>query len=436
MVDSSGEDTSKKRDNAQVHYDQEKPKKIQRNESKEGDKSKKADTSDSSDDDSNAAILPSPPKRRATERSNSTTSSTGSPGEKVNSASPRKQQKTEQKFAAAKRQAASASTNESDTNHTPKREIWDLESAMLYLVRLNKMPDACNEDTTLETAMKKAALSSTQAKPPPPASPQPRPEHREYLTPTKDSWITFGMAHSGDAATIANWYQATQQEEASKHQNEEEEKPEIATTANDVDQETDTTTSSPAIAQQQLPMLEHWLAEGLGDEVTCPSVYGLLAYVHHHTDSGGTGGKEKKVGTEDGDNEANKTEEKGGDKKPKAANAAGKEDNKVTSNEVTASVQQPRMAAVVLLTLAWTSNERHLRVEWMAIDTKHLATPIAQAVQQKLWLRISSLSVMTACPVIAVDEALLVKASGSDDKEVGEKDELLTKKKSIPPSAE
>ncbi|KAL3924869.1 MAG: hypothetical protein SGILL_000778 [Bacillariaceae sp.] len=464
MVDSSGEDTSKKRDNAQVHYDhEEKPKKIPKN----GNKGELKDDENfapkpDSDDDSNAAILPSPPKRRATERSTSTTSSTnGSPGEKVASASPRKQQKTEQKFAAAqiaavtaKRQAAAsaaATKRESNANCAPKREVWDLESAMLYLVRLNKLPDANNHEDSLESAMKKAALSSpsstTQTKPSA-TSPHPRPQDREYLTAARDSWITFVMAHCGDAATIANWYHTLQQEEASKQQQDEEEKPEIAvhrtdqdssndtTTPENVDQETRATTSPlPEAAAQQLPMLEHWLAEGLGDEVTCPSVYGLLAYVH--TDNGGASGKEKTDERDNGDKKAHKKEEQdGGDEEPKGANAEVIDNEKVSKETSPTSLQQPCMAAVVLLTLAWTSNERHLRVEWMAIDIKNLATPIAQAVQQKVWLRISALSVMTACPVIAVDETLLIKASGTDTNEDGAKEETLSKKKSIPPSAE
>jgi hypothetical protein len=448
MVDnSSGEDTRKKRDNEQVHYDHgEKPKKIQK-----GDNNMNTDKEkicgggggnfDNDDDDSNAAILPSPPKCRATERSTSTHSSASSAGNVVDetshNASPRKLQKKEPHLAASAAAmplllaAPTMAKHATATSKSSKREIWDLESAMLYLVRLNKMSEAIGGESKDDDEADVAAAVSHKVTASSSASTLEEsliPKNQEFLTPEKDAWTTFGMAHSGDATTIANWYRKLQQEKeeeaAKRQQDEEEEKPEIEikqAVPEAADQEEKDEIHPGEPFTHQLPMLEHWLAEGLGDEVTCPSVYGLLAYVQTSNDNMGTARDDEKprVGDKNG-----ATKHGHDDQKPKATNS-NNENNCTTSG----SPLQSRMAAVVLLTLAWTSNERHLRVEWMAIDSKHLSASIAQTVQQKLWMRISALSVMTACPVIAVDEMLLVECTGNETISGKDENETLAKRR-------
>jgi len=94
--------------------------------------------------------------------------------------------------------------------------------------------------------------------------------------------------------------------------------------------------------------LEVLLAEGLGDEDTPPSVFALLADVY-------------------------------------------KEDRS----------KVPYLAAAALLTLGWQENARVLRVEWSAIDRE---SEVADVLERRLWLRLSTLALMTSCQILIVNE--------------------------------
>lgn len=85
--------------------------------------------------------------------------------------------------------------------------------------------------------------------------------------------------------------------------------------------------------------LEVWLADGLGDEDNPPSVYALLAEI-----------------------------------KPKT-----------------------RLGAAALITLGWEDGCRALIVEWLAIDHDVEAFEI---LEKRLWLRLSTLSIMTSCEIM------------------------------------
>lgn len=102
-------------------------------------------------------------------------------------------------------------------------------------------------------------------------------------------------------------------------------------------------------------MLEVWLADGLGDEDTPPVVHALLAHI---------------------------VQEK---------------EDKITS----------ALAAVALLVMTWTEGERHLRVEWMHIDS-NIDSSVAAVLEQRIWLRIVTLSHMTACQAVSFDKSLAV----------------------------
>jgi len=153
--------------------------------------------------------------------------------------------------------------------------------------------------------------------------------------------------------------------------------------------------------------LEHWLAEGLGDENTCPSVYGLLAYVHYRIPNEVIGKHSSyNVANADADGRGDSSavpnlRPPGSSKSPHPPTTTDDDDlNQFCSNN---------LAAVVLLSLSWTSGKRNLRIEWMSVDANQLQTEDeVLAVQQKLWLRIHTLSVMTACQAIAVDENVLL----------------------------
>jgi hypothetical protein len=324
--------------------------------------------------------------------------------------------------------------------------VWDLESAMLQLVSLNTIP---LEQAGVETATSYANCklqtreirssspvpvdSSTKLPPPLPSTDNAPPlsslwlqEQREYLTPDKDTWISFRMAHSGDAATIANWYHKSEQQKSAAAElprnseggdgdtYDDDDKPEIdikphlptPNTISEKDDQGDTDEDSDnndicETTASNSSVLEHWLAEGLGDEVTCPSVYGLLCFSHSEDD--------------------NKLESK-------------VDNSRQTSTEKSQFIMNqschPMMIAVVLLTVAWTSNERHLRVEWMGLHPNLWSDDIARTtVEQRVWLRISALSVMTSCPVIAVDKQVFVNTGNNNNNNNMNKADGLSKEK-------
>lgn len=256
----------------------------------------------------------------------------------------------------------------------PKRKVWDLESALLYLVQIDGVGGG---------------------------SP-------EYLTADEDCSITFRMAHAGDAAPIANWYRQRQEEEAlERAAKEQEDVPEIVIRPPPPPpQQSAPAPPSPETNAEEEPaaaassMLEHWLSEGLGDEDACPSVYGLMAYVRSGISTVGGNGDDESEGAK-----------RDGDVRWEANTRSDRDDNtdgKVLPQSPPPTSQHSRLAAVVLLTTAWTSGERNLRIEWMAVDhPKNLPSRTSVAVQQKVWLRLASLAVMTACQLIAIDDELL-----------------------------
>ncbi|KAG7365230.1 hypothetical protein IV203_038433 [Nitzschia inconspicua] len=442
MVDSPVEDPRKKRDNAQVHYDHEenKPTKAQKasklnNEeattaivsrqqkiNRDDDGDDRVADDDDDDDDSSAAILPSPPKRRATSDTRKAPPLSSAKSTTV---------------AALKNPAGSSNQTNSATTKTSFPRIWDLESAMLQLVRLNNNPSYPIETAITNTNTNTNTTKSNPKNPPTPSQTlessttalrkDKRTSEREYITMERDAWITFRMAHSGDAATIASWYREAErkqlrQDNHGETDDDEEEKPEIdINPPPPLEQHDDDHIhhdDSPGAAVSHSSMLEHWLAEGLGDEVTCPSVYGLLCFVHSDGDDHNKQGKqETTIGF--------------------AATGTTESINRNRSSSPPRT-KNTNMAAVVLLTLSWTSDERHLRVEWIGLNPT-LSPDLAETVQQKVWLRITALSVMTGCPVIAVDkQQLLTKNVDAEATRAStEKDKASDKRQPrVVPSAE
>jgi hypothetical protein len=349
-------------------------------------------------------------------------------------------------------------------HHQQEQIVWDLESAMIQLVRLNNIP-LLLEQAVLEPVMShdmqdhETATAATISSPSPPipvdstkvslsspslsssssssstdkAPPQQQQQHPEYLTSDKDTWISFRMAHSGDAATIANWYHESEllksavAAEISSKQNkqvdsdidaedgdddDDDDRPEIDTKPSptatnffvgcrnniqvnhDDEDSTNNDASGTIASNSSLLELEHWLAEGLGDEVTCPSVFGLLCFAHSKDNNN------KLEVYIDGNNNNNNSY---------TNNSGQRCTGKSLSNEENKCHHPMMMMAVVLLTVAWTSNERHLRVEWIGLHPSLGSDDVVRTtVQQRLWLRITALSVMTACPVIAVDKQFVV----------------------------
>jgi hypothetical protein len=201
----------------------------------------------------------------------------------------------------------SASGESSDETNSAVTKIWDLESALLYLVQVDG-------------------------------------EEKEYLSKNEDEtpklWVTFRVGHAGDASMIATWYrQATRPLDHAEV---------------DIVKPADATTD-PSDDDSRTSMLEVWLAEGLGDEDTPPAVHALIGYVNQE-------GPEKTIKT---------------------------------------------FGSVGLLTLDWKDNERVLQIQWMHINPG-LEYNIAKTLEQKMWLRISTLAQMTACHAVTIDERMIL----------------------------
>lgn len=212
------------------------------------------------------------------------------------------------KYASA---ATTASSNEISASSTSQsRRVWDIESALLYLLQV-------------ET------------------------DEKEFLTNDKSAWATFRVGHAGDASTIANWYRQEQRVLQDV------ESPELKKQPEDTEGDGEETTSSS--------MLEISIAEGMGDEGNPPSLYSLVAHVQY-LDSSESSSPEK------------------------------------STSEASTKV----LGAVALMTVAFANDERILRVEWISINSD-LPREAAKTLEQRMWLRLSTLSVMTACQVVTVD---------------------------------
>ncbi|VEU33321.1 unnamed protein product [Pseudo-nitzschia multistriata] len=364
-------------------------------------------------------------------------------------------------------------------------EIWDLESALLYLVQLGTgsrsngynncetkwvVHNEKDRSNTNKSFSKKVEVQISDGDANRDKD-QDQSIHRdddsksdetavvrEYLTPEKNSWIRFRAAHAGDASSIAQWYRRKRSEDGNhdlcpsnsstmesttnyetthdrsdsnvvkeeevvsdQHEDPEIDKHAILRNASTSDDESSSdrqrqgSTRNEEEQERHIPhgggeekegeahssslQLEHWLAEGLGDENTCPCVYGLLAYVHRLPNE--TTGKDSSLQDTAIDNGLNSSE---------AVNLLPLEYSNGSTPCHDDQIQC--LAAVVLLSLSWTSGKRNLRIEWMSIDANQLQTgDEALAVQQKIWLRIHTLSVMTACEAIDVDEFVLCTAT-------------------------
>ena len=247
------------------------------------------------------------------------------------------------------------------TEHTPEETeemvVWDLESALNYLVT--------NEQNEVERL-------------------------------SQDYTVSFRVGHAGDASTLAHWYRQRQKNNtcsSAHNQKDDQEKVEgnerdsetpgnkarvgeknknknvekNSNGANDKEQnhtkENKKHSPAPAPAVATMPLaenesaspLELWLANGLGDEQMPPSVYALLSYVKKSDDS------------------AQSTTQ-----------------------------QASKLAATALLTLAWEGNTRLLRVEWLQVDSE---LEVAEILERRMLLRLSALALMSACELFIADSS-------------------------------
>jgi hypothetical protein len=102
--------------------------------------------------------------------------------------------------------------------------------------------------------------------------------------------------------------------------------------------------------------LEVWLADGLGDEDAPPAFFALLADI--------------------------------------------------------SSVDAPKVSwlgAAAILTLAWEDSSRVLRVEWMHVDNE---LEFANLLERRLWLRLSTLSLLSSCELLVVSKDIIPTKAG------------------------
>ena len=174
-------------------------------------------------------------------------------------------------------------------------------------------------------------------------------KEKEFLTNDKLAWVTFRVGHAGDASTIANWYRQEKQI-VIQDRNPELKKKDLEGNGRDGE---DATSS----------MLEVWLADGMGDEGNPPSLFSLVANVQQVKDLSET--------------------------------------ENSSDTQCTKSI-----GAVALMTVSFADDERVLRIEWTSVNRK-LPREIAKTLEQRLWLRLSTLSVMTACQAVVVDRQFI-----------------------------
>ena len=346
-------------------------------------------------------------------------------------------------------------TNRSPEKSLPHKRVWDLESAILHLVQIgnagNKTSSSGTSIGRLKSADKPKQIVSDSDTTKATYKNQPDNNQtslvvREYLTEKENSWITFRAAHAGDASTIAQWYRkqrsdSRRRKRKSRHRDNDKEpkkhEPSTRTTTQESDERepeeaelekqslrpsssneeevlrknnsNDSTIDGEDVEEETVSsalQLEHWLAEGLGDENTCPFVHGLMAYVHRSPQKE-NGEKEKSTNAKTAD-----------------VTVTSPSTIKSDSNDGTRLGDESRhLAAVVLMSLSWAHGKRNLRIEWMSIDSTFIGRNEGIALRQKVWLRIHTLSSMTSCQAISVDEELLVSASEEEQQDQDEKEQ-------------
>ena len=331
-------------------------------------------------------------------------------------------------------------TSDDNAESCQRDQVWDLESAILYLTQIPINSSKRDSNESISKEKRKDSCDDRKENSKKPGNDTTTTDHggkteevnegcslvREHLTKDQNSWISFRAAHAGDASTIAQWYHKqrledrqnrrrrrksrtsshgenvsnsrikSENESAEEEIDREPEDPEIdkqplrlsssnedETARNDIqndkssDDDVNQNNSDDGTLSASM-QLEHWLAEGLGDENTCPFVHGLLAHIHQSPN--------EEIGS---DSENNADEEK---------NCAG-----------------GRLAAVVLMSLSWALGKRNLRIEWMSVDASAFLTKNeGLTFRQKVWLRIHTLSAMTACQAISVEEDVLISSSEKD----------------------
>jgi hypothetical protein len=178
---------------------------------------------------------------------------------------------------------------------------------------------------------------------------------KEFLS--ENASVSFRVGNAEDAPVIATWYR--EMEDAKKGKS-------AGVAAND-----------DIIGENgKNDSLELWLQEGFGDERTPPCIFALLADVHVKNEP---------------------------DSRPPLCELS--DSDRVVEETVT-------LGACALFTLAWEHSQRLLRVEWFHVDPTMVD---GEVLGRRLWLRLSTLALMTACQVMVVDSAKVTNFRSADE---------------------
>lgn len=181
---------------------------------------------------------------------------------------------------------------------------------------------------------------------------------KEFLS--ENTSVSFRVGNAEDASVIATWYR--EMEDATKGKT-----AEVATNDN-------------AIGENgKNDSLELWLQEGFGDERTPPCIFALLADLYVKSDH------------------------------PESRPPSSCEQISDCDRGVEETVT---LGACALFTLAWEHSQRLLRVEWFHVDPTMVD---GEVLGRRLWLRLSSLALMTACQVMVVDSARVTNFRNADE---------------------
>jgi hypothetical protein len=339
--------------------------------------------------------------------------------------------------------------------------ILDIESALHCLVQVEHdihgsgVGGGCHRRTSSNSVLQPTSPTTTTVK--------------EYLS--KSTHVTFCVGHAGDASTIASFYRLSQQRPLHQEEVIEEESPEQLKSAISTRQPTsqrpltspaissvsalvahgpgtatneskceangtepsldagsaaasshpvhlDTTSSSTSTTattegDESPGMLELWLADGLGDEDTPPSVFCLLAY----------------VSSDDTDTTSPASQTTGPGPEAATTPQTLEVSTLPAASGTSSHHSPPQLGAVAVLTVAWAAHDdkvgggvsgevgcsggggggayggRMLRVEWFQVNhLLRLESPeVASVLQRRMWLRLSILSRLTGCQLLLVN---------------------------------
>ncbi|GKY92846.1 hypothetical protein MPSEU_000254200 [Mayamaea pseudoterrestris] len=245
---------------------------------------------------------------------------------------------------------------------------WNLESALHRLVRVGSSPCTTTQELPDDDSKMQDVI--------------------ECLTPT--SSLHFRMGHGGDASAIAELYRMSQRADTEPSVPERPTAGKSPTKASDKTytkvQRKDDGATAPAADD-----LEVWLADAFGNEDIPPSAYALIADIHEHTDAA----------VENLDNDD--------DKQP----LTNPEARSSPSAEPTIT-----LGALAILTETWENGSRMLRVEWMYVQRDY---PLFEIVERRMWLRLSTLALMTRSQGMIVKESTMEfpRLRGSDSNAYG-----------------